>query len=58
MPDIAVHSKLSVTLCGFIIDLHLAAVTSNNCWQQEALLSVTKQSETGARNSVKVIVNF
>jgi putative transposase len=51
MPDIATHSKLLVTLCGFIIDLPFASETSKNCWQQEALPSVTKPSETGARNS-------
>jgi hypothetical protein len=37
MPDIAIHPKLSVTLCGFITDLHLACVTSKNYWQQEVL---------------------
>ncbi len=47
MLDIAIHPKLSVTLCGFIIDLHLAFVTSKNCWQQEALPSVMKLSENG-----------
>jgi hypothetical protein len=58
MPDIAIYPKLSVTLCGFITDLRLACVTSKSCWQQEALPSVKKLSETGARNLVKDIVNF
>jgi len=36
MPDIAIHPKLSVALCGFIIDLHLACVTLKNYSQQGA----------------------
>ncbi len=56
MPDIAIHPKLLVMLCGFITDLHLACVTSKNCWQQEALPSVTKLSEIGVINSGKGIV--
>ena len=57
MPDISIHPKLSIMLRGFIIDLHLASVTSKNCWQQEVLPSVTKASETGVRNSVNDIAN-
>jgi hypothetical protein len=57
MLDIAIHPKLSVTLFGFIINLHAASVTSKNCWQQEALPSVTKVSEPGVRNSVNDIAN-
>jgi hypothetical protein len=38
------------------LDLHLACVTSKNCWQQGALLSVTKLSEIGVINSGKGIV--
>ncbi len=56
MPNIAIHSKLSVTLSGFIIDLYLASVTSKNCWQQEVFPSATKPSDTGAINSAKGIV--
>ena len=56
MPDIPIPRKLSVTLCGFIIDLHLACVTSKNCWQQEVLPSVTDPLETGVINSAKGIV--
>lgn len=56
MPDIAIHPKKSVTLCGFITDLHLASVTSKNCCQQEALPSVMKLSEIGVINSGKGIV--
>jgi hypothetical protein len=44
---IATHHKLSATLCGFIIDLHLASVTSKHYSQQEAFPSVMKPSETG-----------
>jgi hypothetical protein len=58
MPDIAIHPKLSVTLCGFIIDLHLASVISKNCWQQEASQSVAKPSEIGVRNLAKDIAKF
>jgi SUMO ligase MMS21 Smc5/6 complex component len=58
MPDIAIHPKLSVTLCGFIIDLYLACVTSKNCWQQEALPSVTKPSEIGVKKLLKDIAKF
>ncbi|MFT7089579.1 MAG: SUMO ligase MMS21 Smc5/6 complex component, partial [Glaciecola sp.] len=43
---------------GFIIDLYLACVTSKNCWQQEALVSVMKPSEIGVRNLVKDIAEF
>jgi hypothetical protein len=38
------------------MDLHLACVTSKNCYQQEALPSVTKRSEIGVVNSGKGIV--
>ncbi|MFT6910341.1 MAG: hypothetical protein ACJAS1_007069 [Oleiphilaceae bacterium] len=38
---------------GFITDLHLAFVASKNCWQQEALRSVTKLSEIGVIKTVK-----
>jgi hypothetical protein len=55
MPDIAIHPKLSVTLCDFTTDLYLASVTSKNCWQQEALPSVSKLSEIGVINSGKGI---
>jgi hypothetical protein len=53
MPDMAIHPKLSVKPCGFIIDLYLASVTSKNCWQQAVFTSATKPSETGAINSAK-----
>jgi hypothetical protein len=56
MLDIAIPPKLSVTLYGFIIDLHLAFVTSKNCWQQWALMLVTKLSEIGVINSGEGIV--
>lgn len=46
MWGIAIHPKLSVTMRGFIIDLHLASETSKNNSQQEVLQSAMKQSET------------
>ncbi len=44
--DNAIHPHLLTTLCSFIIDWHLAFVTSKNCRQQETLPEVTKTTDS------------
>jgi len=56
MRVIVILLKSSATRFGFIIVSHLAFVILNNCWLPEALLSVMKQSASGAKSMGLFIV--